>query len=136
MEPGRRLQPERDREDLALAELRAHERLSSVVRAPQVTLEDLRKRPVGDAAPVGKAAAGIADRRSRIALHRLPDGIDQARLADAGVPQDRDEVRLAAFHDAPGCRLEKLELPPATAERTAPPFYAPPPAAAERARQP
>src|SRR5205823_9597795 len=57
---ARDVEPERQAEDLPARELRADALGVVALEDPEVLLEDLAERPVGDPAPVGQAAAGAA----------------------------------------------------------------------------
>ena len=63
---------------------------------PEVLLQHLAERPVGDPAPVREAAAGAPQRLRRLLAEPAPELAHEPRLADAGVADDRHEVRLAA----------------------------------------
>ena len=69
----------------------------AIARGFQGLQDDLAQRPVGDALPVGGAAAGQDD--APLAGDRRQLG-DEARLADAGLAEDRDELRRALGDDA------------------------------------
>ena len=135
VEPSRRLQAERHRQDLALAELGTNELLGIVLRAREMALQHFRERPVRDAATVGEAAAGVAGRRGRIMREELQEGIDEPCLADARLTQDRDEVRLTAFDCAPERGLKELELAVASDEHALQPCNPARPRQCERAHQ-
>ena len=124
VEPSRRLQAERHRQDLALSELGTNDLLGIVLRAREMALKHFRERPVRDAATVGKGAAGVTGRRGRIMREELQEGIDEPRLADARLTQDRDEVRLTAFDCAPERGLKELELAVASDEHALQPCNA------------
>ena len=60
----------------------------------KLLLEHLAERPVGDAVPVGQTAACSAQRLRRLGAEPLPELTRKPRLADAGVANDREELRL------------------------------------------
>ena len=69
---ARDVEAERQAEDLAPGELRADAIGLVALEDPEVLLEDLAERPVGDPAPVGEAAAGAAQRLRHLVGESLP----------------------------------------------------------------
>jgi hypothetical protein len=66
-----------------------------VLREAEVLLQDLRQRPVGGALSVGERPARPSDRFGCLLAEPGPQLAGETRLAHAGFPEDRDQVRLA-----------------------------------------
>ena len=75
------------------------------------------ERPVGDALAVGEAAAAVPVRELGEPVEVLVELPAEPRLADAGDPGDRDEVRLALLGAGVEEILDLAELPVAADER-------------------
>src|SRR5688572_21738211 len=113
------VEPYREPEDLALAEL-ALERLGRIaLENPEMLLQDLAEGPVSNSLPVRKTAPGSPKRVRRGAAQHFPEFPHEPGLADACLPDDRHEVRAPLLdHSAVrGVDLFKLGFP--TDKRTA-----------------
>src|SRR5439155_138826 len=61
-------------------------------------LQDLGQRPIGDALSVCEAAPGASHRLGLLFPELLPELTHEAGLADACIPDDRDQHRSFALH--------------------------------------
>ena len=84
---------------------------------PALVAQHLAERPEHDAAPVGEAAAGAHGRSRRMAPEARLELAQQARLADACLADDRDEVRRSLADDALVEAVERGQLLLAPHER-------------------
>ena len=108
-----RSQADREAEERVGAEPLGDDLRRIAVEDPEVLLEHLGERPVRDALAVGEAAARAAQRRRVLRREPLPQLTDEARLPDAGVAEDRHQLRAPAGRDSAVRLLElgKLGLP-------------------------
>ena len=77
------------------AELRERRLGRLLLEDPRAHPHHLRERPVGDALAVGETAAAVPPEVVGEPVHVLLELPGEARLADPGDPDDRDELRLA-----------------------------------------
>ena len=80
----------------------------------------LRQRPVGDALPVGQAAAAVPPDVLREPVQVLEELPGQPRLADSGDPRDLHQLRPALLGGSMKQLFDQSELP-LPARRTGPP---------------
>src|SRR5436305_6058752 len=95
------VEPEREAEDLAVAEPSSKLVGRVALENPEMLFQHLSKRPEGDPFSVRQAAAGSPQRLGVVGGEAPPELAHQPRLADAGVPEQRDEHRSPAVHAAP-----------------------------------
>ena len=110
MDVARRLESERQPENLARSEAGSNLVGRIAVEDPELLLQDLAERPVRHAAAVRQAAAAAHDRLRRFRAQALGELARDGRLANAGVADDRDEVRLVLPHGVAVCRGKQVEL--------------------------
>ena len=91
----RRVEAERESEDLPLAEASSHGLRRIVLADAEVLLEHFAERPIRDAPSVREAPAGARERLRVLSDEPLPELADEPGLADTAVTDDRDEVRFA-----------------------------------------
>src|SRR6266542_2403432 len=83
---------------------------------PEVLLQHLEEGPVRDSLAVREATAGPEQRLRRFGAQPLPELADEPRLADAGIADDRDQLRLATSGHPAVCVLQLCQLAVATDE--------------------
>jgi hypothetical protein len=104
------VEAERQAEHSARVE-EAERRLGRIAfEQPQVLLQHLSERPVGDALAVGQAAARPPEGRRVLVAEPLPELPREPRLAHAGVAHHRHDVRAPITRDSAERRLEQSEL--------------------------
>jgi hypothetical protein len=115
----RRLEPERQAQDLAAAEPAPHGLGWIALQQTEVLANDLTDGDVRDAPAVGQAASDSTDRFGRLRREPFPELTDQRRLADADVAHDRHEPWPGLLDDVVICRLQGQELAIPADERAA-----------------
>ncbi len=111
-----RIEAEREGETVTARQLAPDLRLVGALEDPEVLLDDLADRPVGDSVAVRQAAARAPKRRGLLAREQLPQLAHERRLPDPRLADERHQVRLVLRDRAPVGGEEQLELRLATDE--------------------
>src|SRR5207244_12355848 len=96
------VESERQAEDLASSEAPQHDLGRIAVEDPEVLLQHLSERPVGDAFAVGEATSCPSHRLRLLSCESLPERACEARLADTCVTGDGYERGARGLHRTPG----------------------------------
>ncbi len=110
MKSARDVEPERESEYRVPAEARQDVFRSIAVEDPEVLLEHLAQRPVGNSVAVGETPPGPAERHRLLVCEQLPKLAHEPRLPDTRLAGDRHQVRLSLRDRAPVGDAEQLEL--------------------------
>ena len=107
------VEPERQPQDLTIAESGEDALTRIPVEDAELLLEDLSKGPEHDLA-VGETPTRALKRLGFFSSQPLPELPDEARLAEPCIPDDRDQQRPTASPDLAvgGLKLLELPLPP------------------------
>ena len=100
----------REPEGAVLAETTGDVRVGVAVADVEILLDDLAERPVGRV-PVREAPAGPPPRLRLLLGEPQPELTHEARLPNAGVPEDRDEVRRLELERAAGTSRAPARAP-------------------------
>ena len=119
------VQAERQREEPPIAEDLERPLGGLSLEDPEVLPQQLGERPVGDPLPVGKAAAGAAQRLGFFVREPVPELAHEATLADTRVAEDGDQPgspllrgRAIGVEQAPQLGVAADERAPQAADPT------------------
>ena len=107
---ARDIQPERQPQDLAVAEAGENVLRRIPLQDAELLLEDLPKSPERDLT-VRETPARALQRLGLFSRQPLPELTHEAGLAESCIPDDRHQQRPTALPDVPVGGLELLELP-------------------------
>lgn len=110
MEVGRDGDPEREPEDLALAQAAAHGLGRLGLHEAELLAEDVRERPVRRPAPIGQAAPGPAERLGRLPREAMPELAHEPGFPHTGVAHGGDEAWAALLQNAGVGGVQEVEL--------------------------
>src|SRR6476659_5963440 len=110
MKVGSNVEPEGEREDLATCEPRLDLLERRALAQLIVLTQDLAERVVRDAGPVRQTSPGAVDGWRLLRCKRLPELAHERGFPDAGLTDERHQVRLGLGGCTSVRHAEKLEL--------------------------
>ncbi len=116
MQIGRDVQPQGQREVAVRAEPLDRQARRIALADVEVLTHHLRQRPVGDAVTVRETTSGALQRLRLLVGQPRPELAHEARLAHAGVSDDRHDLRDPVARDAGVLSPQPFEILPAADE--------------------